>query len=172
MFWLTIVLVAEVAAALGGIASSGSRTFASVLILPIIPLFLVWQVRVRRSADYAEIRQRRTRGWVIGSWFTPVVNLWFPYQIVTDIWKGTVPDDRQAGGWSQLVRLWWACWILAWAFSFHFVHYTQTAADGTTRKFDGVVAYLGSTPVGSALTALAAAFLIPVVRTIGDGQPG
>jgi Domain of unknown function (DUF4328) len=29
--------------------------------------------------------QRRSRGWAIGGWFCPAVNLWFPYQIATDV---------------------------------------------------------------------------------------
>ena len=57
--------------------------FNLIAVLCTIPVFLVWFSRVRHNAGLWG-PQRRSRGWAIGAWFTPVVNLWFPYQIAAD----------------------------------------------------------------------------------------
>jgi hypothetical protein len=84
-------------------------------------VFLVWSWRARINAEWIGeldmLRQsvdggvtpvgnahRLSRGWVIGGWFCPVVNLWFPYQIVLDIWRASAPRRPVSGG---LVRVWW-----------------------------------------------------------------
>ena len=41
----------------------------------------------------------------------PVVNLWFPFRIVEDIWNASRPADVVAP--STPVRRWWFVWIAA-----------------------------------------------------------
>ena len=45
-------------------------------------VFLVWWRRARVNAESfgGTAAQRRSRSWVVGGWFTPVANLWVPYQ--------------------------------------------------------------------------------------------
>ena len=51
------------------------------------------------------------RGWAIGGWFTPIVNLWFPRRITLDIWDASSPwgAPRPHG----LVNAWWTLWIIS-----------------------------------------------------------
>ncbi|WP_448318576.1 DUF4328 domain-containing protein, partial [Streptomyces sp. CO7] len=50
-------------------------------------VLLLWFHRVRRNAEvFSPGGHRRSRGWVFGGWFLPVVNLWFPFQVTSDIW--------------------------------------------------------------------------------------
>src|ERR1700741_4905922 len=50
-------------------------------------VFLVWLWRVRRNAEnLSPDGHRLARGWTTGGWLVPVVNLWFPFRIVEDIW--------------------------------------------------------------------------------------
>ncbi|MFC4853124.1 DUF4328 domain-containing protein [Actinophytocola glycyrrhizae] len=77
-------------------------------------VFLTWLWRARLNAErLCRAEHRRSRGWTIGAWFVPVVNLWFPRQVVDDIWRTSkpgVPADtyRVDGlGQSPLVRAWW-----------------------------------------------------------------
>lgn len=67
--------------------------------------FLIWVARVRGNAVLiaGEQSQRRSHGWAIGGWVCPIVNLWFPYQIMADIYRASA---RRAG--SQIVGWWWA----------------------------------------------------------------
>jgi len=77
-------------------------------------MFLTWLWRARVNAEHlCRAEHRWSRGWTIGSWFVPVVNLWFPRQIVDDIWRTSRPgvpaDTYRVDGLelSPLVRAWW-----------------------------------------------------------------
>jgi hypothetical protein len=72
-------------------------------------MFTVWLWRARTNAELfaGPDAHRLSRGWVIGGWFCPVVNLWFPYRIVADIWRASAPARPVSGG---LVIAWW--WLL------------------------------------------------------------
>ncbi|MGH3861823.1 DUF4328 domain-containing protein [Actinokineospora sp.] len=80
--------------------------------------FLLWLYRARANADLlCDAPHRHSKPWVGGSWFCPVVNLWFPYQVMSDVWKASKPDVpwrleslRQVPG-SAVLRVWWACWV-------------------------------------------------------------
>ena len=86
----------------------------TVILLAAGLLFLVWLWKSRRNAELlCTAPHRRRRGWIIGSWFCPIVNLWFPYQVVSDVWKASDPRtspysrDLSAVPGSWLVRMWW-----------------------------------------------------------------
>lgn len=81
-------------------------------------LFIVWLWRVRSNAEFlCRAQHRRGRGWVVGAWFVPVVNLWWPKQLVDDVIAASDPqtppftpnlkDIRPARG----VRTWWLTWL-------------------------------------------------------------
>lgn len=74
-------------------------------------LFLVWFHRVRVNAEvFDPFGHRKKRGWAVGGWFVPVVNLWFPRRIALDIWDASGPWDapRPHG----LVNAWWTAWVI------------------------------------------------------------
>ncbi|MEV6675035.1 DUF4328 domain-containing protein [Streptomyces sp. NPDC051162] len=69
-------------------------------------LWAVWFRRARLNAElFAPGTHRMGTGWAAGAWFTPVVNLWFPKQIVNDIYRASAPayppaqPGPAAGGW-------------------------------------------------------------------------
>lgn len=75
-------------------------------------VFLCWFYRVRVNAEvFDPSRHSMKRGWAIGAWFTPVVNLWFPRRIMLEIWDASSPWDRP--GPRGLVNAWWTLWIIA-----------------------------------------------------------
>ena len=66
---------------------------------------------VRLGEGRARRFHSKSRGWAIGAWFTPVVNLWFPRRIAGDIWDAsTAWGERRSHG---LVNAWWALWLLS-----------------------------------------------------------
>ncbi|MEY9843729.1 hypothetical protein ABH940_000790 [Streptacidiphilus sp. BW17] len=75
-------------------------------------VFLVWLWRARINAELLRgvESQHRSRPWVIGAWITPVANLWYPYQVLRDIWRASAPK-RPAPS-LTLVQWWWACFLL------------------------------------------------------------
>jgi hypothetical protein len=76
--------------------------------------FLTWLWRARQNAErLTHVRHRWSRGWTIGAWFVPVMNLWSPRQIVDDVWRTSRPgvpeniDRVDPLDHSPLVRGWW-----------------------------------------------------------------
>lgn len=69
----------------------------------------LWLHRLRTNLEVSHPGARHTRrkGWVWGGWLVPVVNLWFPFQIVRDISK--VSSDRSP---NQLLGYWWTSWLI------------------------------------------------------------
>lgn len=77
-------------------------------------VFIVWLWRARRNAEIlCAARHRRARGWIVGGWVCPIVNLWFPHMVVTDVWNASKPStppnhlDLTTMDRSWTVNLWW-----------------------------------------------------------------
>jgi hypothetical protein len=81
-------------------------------------VFVTWLGWARANAEsLVPAWHRRGRGWVVGSWICPVVNLWFPFMIVDDVYRASRPtnppdlfDLRSVPG-SRLLGLWWTLWL-------------------------------------------------------------
>ncbi|MEU1616737.1 DUF4328 domain-containing protein [Streptomyces sp. NPDC005722] len=87
-----------------------SQVFVYLMTLTA-PLFLVWLARSRRNAlALSPQAALPSRGWLIGSWFVPVLNLFVPRQFVLDIGRASSPSWNPKRD-STLVNLWWAAWI-------------------------------------------------------------
>ncbi|MFE7531857.1 DUF4328 domain-containing protein, partial [Kitasatospora sp. NPDC057542] len=66
------------------------------LALATAVVFIVWFYRIRQNADLLLPNGHRLgRGWSIGAWFTPVVLLWFPWQLMVDCWRASAPLDAE-----------------------------------------------------------------------------
>jgi hypothetical protein len=87
----------------------------AILILTIV-FFIMW---FRRA--YYNLRTlpwhnaRYTDGWAAGGWFVPIINLWYPYQIMIDIWRGTQHALKERLGEPQpstIVGWWWALHLI------------------------------------------------------------
>ncbi len=113
---------------------------------------ITWLWRARRNAEaLSPAPHRLSIGWVIGGWFCPVVNLWFPHTIMSDVWRAsdprTPPDTadprgRGAGGW---VTAWWSSLLLGWVLGFVALVLSLPAA---RTKTTGDYILYGHAPVG------------------------
>ena len=87
-----------------------------LLIILSIVFFIMWFRRAYYNLHQLPWNNARyTEGWAAGSWFVPIINLWWPYQIMMDIWKGTqyalkerLGDPRPAA----IVGWWWALHLI------------------------------------------------------------
>ncbi|WP_020134459.1 DUF4328 domain-containing protein [Streptomyces sp. 351MFTsu5.1] len=87
-----------------------SMIFLYVMTLATV-LFLVWLVRSRSAAqELSPGAPVPSRGWTIGAWFIPVVNLFVPRRLVLDIGRASSPAWERKRG-TTLVNLWWAAWV-------------------------------------------------------------
>ena len=87
----------------------------AILILAIV-FFIMWFRRAYYNLHQLSWHNARyTEGWAAGSWFVPVINLWWPYQIMVDIWRGTQNALRERLGEPQslsIIGWWWAFYLI------------------------------------------------------------
>ena len=67
-------------------------------------LWVIWQYR---AAKQVTGRTRRSAGWHAGSWFVPIIGLWFPYQNISDLWRAV---GRTRPSW-QII--WWLLYVVS-----------------------------------------------------------
>ncbi|TWD80628.1 uncharacterized protein DUF4328 [Kribbella amoyensis] len=92
---------------------------AALALAAAAAVFIVWLWRVRWNAEmFCRGEHRLTRGWVLGSWICPVLNLWYPKQVVDDIVAASDPRTsphvttlRGIPG-TRLVWAWWLTWVV------------------------------------------------------------
>lgn len=113
--WGSVVVVDEVEAGVTENATTydaldvtQSAGWALFLLVATI-VWCVWQFRLARATSPGAVR--RTPGMHAGSWFLPVVNLWFPVQNVRDLWRAHQPGRGPA-----LLAVWWTLWLLSTLF--------------------------------------------------------
>jgi hypothetical protein len=138
------------------------------LSLACVVVTLVWLYRARMNAE-GLVRHRRSKGWVVGGWFCPVVNLWFPLQVVEDVSRADLPGDRR-GAAGIVLYGWWACWLLAWFTGASYRRTRVEYADGGFSESVSVGAVFGGTGVSRVFGAAAAILLGVVVYGISMRQ--
>ncbi|MGH3861825.1 DUF4328 domain-containing protein [Actinokineospora sp.] len=86
--------------------------------------FITWLYQVRRNAEiFCDAPHRRSQRWVGWSWVVPIVNFWYPFQVVSDIWKASDPatprrlDSLRTVPGSPQLGLWWGFWMASYAVS-------------------------------------------------------
>ena len=93
----------------------------TVLYIACFVVLLMWIYRANKN-----LRSLRpaglsfTPGWAVGWFFVPFMNLFRPYQVVSEIWKASDPklgraDDTswKAAATSPLVGCWWALFLIS-----------------------------------------------------------
>lgn len=81
----------------------------SLTVLTNLVAFVVtgfWLLNLRRVAEAASpsTHQRRAPCWAFLGWVVPVVNLWFPFQVVADASRGV--GSKVTNHWP-----WWIAWL-------------------------------------------------------------
>ena len=136
---------------------------ADIMMLGLSILVVVWFYRARINAERHGYPQRRARGWAFWGWIVPIVNLWFPFQIMGDIWRAGLPAE-QRGETAWLPALWWTCWLLSGLGIFG-------AGSMSTSGFVPHIA-AGTNTASVCFLAVAGALLIAIIRTVSDGPVG
>ncbi|MDX6279918.1 MAG: hypothetical protein QOH03_989 [Kribbellaceae bacterium] len=92
---------------------------AAIALFASAAVFITWLWRVRWNAEmFCRGEHRFTRGWVLGSWICPVVNLWYPKQVVDDIVAASDPrtptgiESLRGIPGTRLVWAWWLTWVV------------------------------------------------------------
>lgn len=148
-----------------------------LLIVVIAPVFMTWLYRARINAEASDFVQRRSRGWAIGAWFVPFLNLAWPFQIVADIWRAGLPAAKREES-AMLPGAWWACWLFT-GISAYLANAIGSSAqnanvvmlpDGSTMQLGAAKPALDLSWVSPVFAVCAAVFLMIVVITITKRQ--
>jgi hypothetical protein len=126
-------------------------------------LFLVWLRRAYGNLGALGVgRPRRERGWAVGGWFVPLVNLVIPKQVANDVWRAGEPDLRPGDpGWqarpvAPVVHWWWALWLssgVSGAIAGNLLKHSHSLSDARAAVTVDLVSQLLT--LGSGLTAIA-----------------
>ncbi|MBC6446443.1 DUF4328 domain-containing protein [Actinokineospora xionganensis] len=123
--------------------------------------FITWLYQVRRNAEiFCDAPHRRSGRLVGWSWVVPIVNFWYPFQVVMDIWKASDPatprrlDSLRTVQASPLLGLWWGFWLASYAVS------TLGALVPTRTPLDELLAGAVVITAAEMLTAVAGVLII------------
>jgi hypothetical protein len=144
----------------------------TMLSLVAIVVFIIWMYNARINAErltYAS-EHRRSRVWVWLGWFVPVVNLWFPKNIIDDIWRASDPrlqgiPLQQRPSPRETTR-WWTAYILMWFLDFAYFRVYQNGQLTIESYLTAAVLTTMCAVVG----IIAAVLAVRVVRQISDFQ--
>lgn len=82
--------------------------------------FLAWIYRAHQNLKaLGALDLNYSPGWAVAGFFIPIVNVFRPFQIMTEIWKASGPEATRSGGtaWRYaetpvFIGLWWGSWLL------------------------------------------------------------
>jgi hypothetical protein len=139
-----------------------------------------------RSVDGGMLHFPWSKGWAIGSWFVPVLNLWVPVQMLLaahrNVWRsrvvGAAGSTARGRGIGGLAVVWWIAWIGASSTMAGSSAANTSAYDAMRKGTPNPIAELhdlrGSylaLMIGSVLVVIAALLLATLVSWASDSQP-
>jgi hypothetical protein len=144
----------------------------TLVTLIAIVVVIVWTYHARINAErltYAN-EHRHSRVWAWLGWLVPVVNLWFPKQIIDDVWRAS--DPRLQGVPLQqrpsptLTTRWWTAYVVMWVLDGAYFRAYDTR--GLTNESFLVAAVL--TTACAVVGIIAAVLAARVIRQISEFQ--
>jgi hypothetical protein len=103
--------------------------------------FIIWFHRMFANVQALGGDLRFGKGWAIGGWFFPVVNLWKPKQVMNDIWRGSDPAAPKDQGDAYLrervplvITLWWAGWLAMSYIGLFFIRWASMDSLGSIKR--------------------------------------
>jgi hypothetical protein len=63
-----------------------------------------WRARVNAEVLAGPVSQELSRGWTFWGWICPLVNFWFPCQILIDVYRASATRQTRGAG---IVIAWW-----------------------------------------------------------------
>lgn len=86
------------------VAANLVSNLGSIVLLVVGILVLVWVHKALSNARALNFRLTHSPGWGVAGFLVPVINLWFPYQSMRDLFPEGNPHRRTAG-------VWFATWL-------------------------------------------------------------
>lgn len=124
-------------------------------------LFICWFRRAYYNLHLRTAYLKHTEGWAAGAWFTPIISLFRPYEIMKELYRETNrilaeknPDytEKQNG---TVMAWWWALWIIS-SFVGNFVLRTSINTESIEGLITNAIADMILSLMGIPLALLAA----------------
>ena len=147
-------------------------TWSDTLVLVQVPLMIaayaatcVWLYRARANAEILSphLTHRRGPAWVWLGWWMPVVNAWFPYQVVRDIRSGSIRNRPP----QAFLGLWWLSFLVLITMDRVIARLTTSTTPLTQQRADHLVVVQ---LVFAAVALIAGMLWVGVVAEITDNQ--
>lgn len=128
-----------------------------ILFIATVVIFGTWIHRVAQNARAISPEEfQRSPTMAVGSYFIPIVNLWIPYQAMSEIWRAS----RNPIGWRQdragaFLGWWWAIWLIA-----------NISANFTAAEAEGLAEIRRASQVSIASGALTLASVVMAVLLV------
>ncbi len=155
-----------------GYAASRLENMGMLVFLMQFPTALAVLMWVHRASNNLEPLgahvQRFSPAWSVGWWFVPIMNLFRPYQVLAEIWKGSVCGQTLPGpNWhnrrvSPMLAWWWWMWIVARITSYVLYFLPDSAG--------GISGFLLFWVLTDLLSMCAGVLAIRIVRRVKRGQ--
>lgn len=129
---------------------------------------MVWLWTARANAEALSARPHtRSRHWAWAGWIVPVVNLWFPYQVVRDVDSASDPRTAHQADASTRrdVGAWWTFFVAGIVITFLWSFFLASSTDAPPT---GAVVAMGV--VATTTDVATAALFIRIVRRIRFNQ--
>lgn len=147
-------------------------TPVTLLLIATGVVFIIWTYNARINAERLTpaSEHRRSRVWVWLGWFVPVVNLWFPKQVIDDIWRASDPQQQgvplQQRVKHRRVTQWWIAFVLMWFLDRAYLRSSRNGELTTATFLNTAVLSL----LSAVASAVAAFFVVLVVQRISNFQ--
>jgi len=135
-----------------------------------IVFFLMWLYRAYKNLEAINVRNLdASPGWAVGYWFIPILNLFKPLRVVSEVYNGSDPEIAKEGyGFSDtttpaMLGFWWACWLIS-NFTGRIAEMIEKASKDVTET--SILVYI----VSLALGIMAGVLLIFIVKDIDNRQ--
>ena len=125
----------------------------ALLCAGVVFVVWLWRARTNVEATAGVQTQRLGKGWGIGGWICPIVNFWYPYRYLSDVWQTSAPERQRGTG---LLLAWWLTFLAG-----HLVSYFSS--------YRGVISQ-PTVVVGNVLEIASGVLVVLVVKRISDWQ--
>lgn len=144
--------------------------FFGILLFPLgIAIFVVGSLWLFTSRKFAEavnpaFHHRRGAVWAWIGWIVPVVSLWFPYVVLSDVRGATIRNRPMPG-----IGVWWACWLIPLVCD-QITNRLTGGVLGTDPLTPAVAAYPVIEGIGAVLTAVGCWLWVAMIRELTAAQ--
>lgn len=143
------------------LAFTGVLGLATIAVyIATVVVFLMWLYRVSNNVAAFGATTQHSSGWAVGSFFVPIMNLFVPYQAVSDIWKKSEPNATDAFSYGVsppgFFPAWWGFWIVSNISSNAYFRMTMAEAPIEASATVGILSEV--------LSIAAAVFAIQVIK--------